>query len=256
MHRQVLLAALASGLAGLAWSAPAEETTYDYIVIGSGPGGGPLASDLARANYTVLLIEAGSDLGDNDVYTNMANFLTAGNDEHSRWDFWVKHSNNETRERAFGHYVYRVKEGEHGGEEFYVGTDPPPGAKPLGIQYPRAATLGGCAMHNGGVCSLAQDEDWDIIVKMTGDESWKAEKMRKYLIEVEKNEYLAPGTPGHGFNGKRHFRFPADSETRRRREHRGLGRAPFGDTMANVLLADIPLHRLPRHLGHGCILGP
>jgi choline dehydrogenase len=51
------------------------QETYDYIVVGSGklprilqircteftagPGGGPLASNLARANYTVLLIEAG-----------------------------------------------------------------------------------------------------------------------------------------------------------------------------------------------------
>lgn len=35
------------------------QDVYDYIVIGSGPGGGPLASNLARANYSVLLLEAG-----------------------------------------------------------------------------------------------------------------------------------------------------------------------------------------------------
>lgn len=35
--------------------------TYDYIVVGSGPGGGPLAADLARAGYSTLLIEAGGD---------------------------------------------------------------------------------------------------------------------------------------------------------------------------------------------------
>ena len=214
MHRQALLAALTSGLVGLSRGAPAAaETSYDYIVIGSGPGGGPLASDLARANYTVLLIEAGSDMGDNDVYTNMANFNTAGNDEHSRWDFWVKHSSNETREREFEHYVYRVMDGEHGGDEFYIGLHPPPGARPLGIQYPRAATLGGCAMHNGGVCSLAQDEDWEVIVKATGDESWKADKMRKYLIEVEKNEYLPAGSKDHGFNGEPAF-FPLPTRCR------------------------------------------
>ena len=36
---------------------------YDYIVVGSGAGGGPLAARLARANKRVLLIEAGQDVG-------------------------------------------------------------------------------------------------------------------------------------------------------------------------------------------------
>jgi choline dehydrogenase len=35
--------------------------TYDYIVIGSGAGGGPLACNLAKAGYQVLLLEAGDD---------------------------------------------------------------------------------------------------------------------------------------------------------------------------------------------------
>lgn len=35
--------------------------TYDYIVVGSGAGGGPLSANLARAGYRVLLLEAGSD---------------------------------------------------------------------------------------------------------------------------------------------------------------------------------------------------
>ncbi|MEB2844562.1 NAD(P)-binding protein [Endobacterium cereale] len=39
----------------------AEETHYDYIVIGSGAGGGPLAARLALAGQRVLVIEAGSD---------------------------------------------------------------------------------------------------------------------------------------------------------------------------------------------------
>lgn len=41
--------------------AVAAQDVYDYIVVGSGPGGGPLASNLARANYSVLLIEAGDE---------------------------------------------------------------------------------------------------------------------------------------------------------------------------------------------------
>lgn len=48
-------------LAIVTWTASiaTAQDVYDYIVIGSGPGGGPIASNLARANYSVLLLEAG-----------------------------------------------------------------------------------------------------------------------------------------------------------------------------------------------------
>jgi len=37
-----------------------DNKTFEYIVVGSGPGGGPIASNLARAGHSVLLLEAGS----------------------------------------------------------------------------------------------------------------------------------------------------------------------------------------------------
>jgi len=37
--------------------------SYEYIVVGSGPGGGPLAARLAIAGFKVLLIDAGNDEG-------------------------------------------------------------------------------------------------------------------------------------------------------------------------------------------------
>jgi choline dehydrogenase len=42
-----------------------DNRTYEYIVVGSGPGGGPLASNLARAGHSVLLVEAGDDQTEN-----------------------------------------------------------------------------------------------------------------------------------------------------------------------------------------------
>lgn len=41
------------------------EDEYDFIVVGSGAGGGPLACRLAEANFKTLLIEAGNDQGEN-----------------------------------------------------------------------------------------------------------------------------------------------------------------------------------------------
>lgn len=40
------------------------QNEYEYVVIGSGPGGGPLAANLARAGHSVFVIEAGEDHGD------------------------------------------------------------------------------------------------------------------------------------------------------------------------------------------------
>jgi choline dehydrogenase len=174
--------------------------TYDYIVVGSGPGGGPLACDLARAGYSTLLLEAGDDQGDNPTYSNLAQFTEAGSDTHSRWDFWVKHSDDQSRELKYEHTTWKTANGS-----YYVGLEPPLGATRLGRQYPRAATLGGCAMHNAGVCSLPQDDDWNIIARKTGDSSWEAKNMRKYLLKVEKNEYMRAGAAGHGFDGMQQY---------------------------------------------------
>lgn len=67
------------------------KTEYDYIVIGSGPGGGPLASNLARAGFETLLIEAGDDEFA-DPSSNVINyFVTTGIHDNLHWDFYVKH---------------------------------------------------------------------------------------------------------------------------------------------------------------------
>ncbi|KAI0436353.1 hypothetical protein F4803DRAFT_234117 [Xylaria telfairii] len=195
MVRQLIAAGLLLAAGALAVDGPPAEI-YDYIVVGSGPGGAPVAANLARAGYSVTLLEAGVDLGDNKNYSEIANFIAAGNDEKSRWDFFVKHSDDEEREAKYEKTTWRTADGS-----FYVGLDPPEGSTRLGIYYPRAATLGGCAMHNGGICTVPNDADWDYIAEITGDDDWLAKNMRKYFEKMEANEYLPIGTPGHGYDG-------------------------------------------------------
>ena len=78
------LGALAAAFALLAarttTAAAINNKTYEYIVVGSGPGGAPLASNLARAGHSVLLLEAGDDQTENLNVSQWINFNAAGND--------------------------------------------------------------------------------------------------------------------------------------------------------------------------------
>ena len=66
------------------------DEAYDYVVVGSGAGGGPLAANLAREGYRVLLLEAG---GDDEPYTYQvpAFHALAAEDALLRWDYFVRH---------------------------------------------------------------------------------------------------------------------------------------------------------------------
>ena len=66
------------------------EAAYDYVVIGSGAGGGPLAANLAKAGMSVLLLEAGSD-AEGLTYQVPAFHGLATEDPALRWDFFVRH---------------------------------------------------------------------------------------------------------------------------------------------------------------------
>ncbi|KAI9147977.1 Glucose-methanol-choline oxidoreductase [Paramyrothecium foliicola] len=169
---------------------------YDYIVVGSGPGGGPLAANLARNNYSVLLLEAGDSQPNNTNSYMVYNNTLAINDPLTRWDFFVTRDIPEF-EDEFEFTTWRQPNGE-----YYVGLEPPAGSERLGVYYPRAGTVGGCAMHNAAYVSLPAEADWQDIADMTGDESWEPSNMRQYLVRLERCNYLANGsTPSHGFNG-------------------------------------------------------
>ena len=63
------------------------------------------------------------------------------------------------------------------------------------IWYPRAGTLGGCTAHNAMITVVPQDDDWNSIADLTGDPSWRADRMRSYFERLENCRYVpAPGT--------------------------------------------------------------
>lgn len=173
------------------------EVEPDFIIVGSGAGGGPLAGRLALAGFNVLLIEAGKDVGKLPVYQVPAFHAASTEDEQMRWDFYVKHYDDAKLPK--------------------VGKDPKAHAD--GILYPRAAALGGCTAHNAMFTVYPHDSDWKHIADFTKDASWGPLEMRKYFQILERCEYMsAPAvedprrvgtrpallaeTPsGHGFKG-------------------------------------------------------
>ena len=165
-------------------------------MVGSGAGGGPLAARLAIGGYSVLLLEAGDDQGALLQQQIPGAAFLVEEVEEMRWDYFVRHYANDTRQAQEYKTVYETPAGDR-----YVGLHPPPGSKPLGILYPRAGTLGGCAAHNLLVTIYPHDSDWDNIANLTGDTSWAASSMRNYFKRLERNGYLAAGSPGHGFDG-------------------------------------------------------
>lgn len=101
---------------------------YEYIVVGSGAGGGPLASRLAENGHTVLLIEAGDDQGGNNNISVPGYQAAVTQDPKLRWDIYVNHYQDLRRAEQDPKYVYQLSNGSQ-----YVGLDPPAGAQPKGI---------------------------------------------------------------------------------------------------------------------------
>jgi choline dehydrogenase-like flavoprotein len=160
---------------------------YDFIVVGSGAGGGPVAVNLAKAGYTVLLLEAGGADEPPEYKVPAFHSLSTEHPELA-WKFYVQHyGNKQTQRRDKRNFLANVH------------VD---GAPREGIFYPRAGTLGGCTAHHAMMFIAPHNSDWDYIADLTGDASWRSRSMRTYFERLERCAYSLPPLPF--FNFRRH----------------------------------------------------
>jgi choline dehydrogenase len=170
---------------------------YDYIVIGSGAGGGPLACNLALHpnGYRVALLEAGIDPADRPGTPTYFNYSVPGlhtratEDPRISWEFFVQHYH--TKDRQTKDYDTKYNQKHHG------------------IFYPRAAAVGGCTAHHAMITVYPHRADWEKMKELTGCDSWSADRMRAYFERLEDCQYLRRPDPNavtdpatkHGFGG-------------------------------------------------------
>ena len=152
----------------------------EYIVVGSGAGGGTLAARLTESGRSVLLLEAGCDpkatapspptpsRGLPNDYDVPVFHGYASENKDIAWNFFVRHYKSDERQRRDPNYIEMI-----GGE------------KVDGVLYPRSAALGGCTAHNAMIFVYPHNSDWDEIADLTGDDSWRAERMRGYFERLE-----------------------------------------------------------------------
>ena len=182
----------------------------EYLVVGSGAGGGTVAARLAEAGKHVMLLEAGGD---------PRSLSTSGDAGPADDRIAFRHDYDVPAFHAFASENIR----------------PSPGISSCGTTTTRCcsvatrsssaiatgrawtasstrarATLGGCTAHNAMILVYPHNADWDHIAEITGDASWSSANMRSYFERIENCRHrpahrwlakLGLNPTRHGWNG-------------------------------------------------------
>lgn len=149
------------------------DNTFDYIVVGAGAGGGIVASRLATAGYSTLLLDAGPRYQDQPLTTVPIFWPLSTEEPDIEWRFRSSNS------------------------AIDPGRD--------SVLYPRASAIGGCTIHNAMLAMYPFPEFFSDLQNMTGDDEFAEEKMRARFQRIESCEYVKSEnkllSKGHGFEG-------------------------------------------------------
>ncbi|KAJ7124195.1 hypothetical protein C8R44DRAFT_556449, partial [Mycena epipterygia] len=155
--------------------APNSNPDYDYVVVGSGVGGGPLAARLAENGFSVLVVDAGNNV----ISVNTTIPLYFGRAVEGPCD-----------------YFYPAIELNYTYNEYSPGAQFPRND----AWYPRARALGGSTIHNAMLNNIADtQEDFNNLATMFNDPTWNYTNMRNYFKLIEDNLSLNKSDPDHGF---------------------------------------------------------
>ncbi|KAJ7923610.1 hypothetical protein B0H13DRAFT_1864753 [Mycena leptocephala] len=153
---------------------------YDYIVVGSGAGGGPIAARLAENGFSVLVIETGVDQSNNLNTTLFSRSWNAIDGQD------IIEARNSTIDLNYTINEYPP--------DFPIQRN--------GIWYPRVSAIGGCTIHNAMENSIGGlRQIFDKIARMFTDSSWTRDNMQRFYALLERNLYLTPPNLDHGFDG-------------------------------------------------------
>ncbi|KAI1486370.1 hypothetical protein F5X96DRAFT_655330 [Biscogniauxia mediterranea] len=165
-------------------------STYDFIIVGSGPAGCAVAAGLANAakKPKVLLLEAGGENADKSLRVDGQRWVTFQNQDMN--------------------WGYKTAPQEH-----CVNRE---------IDYSRGKGLGGTSAINFGVFSWGARDDYEEWARIVGDDTFKWEPIQARFKSLETfhrelppgidPKYAAPKESDHGSSGPLQIGFAAEWE--------------------------------------------